>query len=213
MCDADVLADLNRYVGVAVAALGAAVIAPGGTSHIWRSITGWLRRRRDQLMALLARWLPFLRSRRNVRSVDAVGVAVAGAATASASAWVWSPNAPVDERIELLRQRIDDLSGRISDVRQQLHKETQAAAEALRALEAAWRAEIGALRQLIEEQEQRSAVIDARGLPVVVIGIALVGIPDELASIPYGVGCAVPFLAVGIALVVGVVSWRGTPRP
>ena len=44
------------------------------------------------------------------------------------------------------------------------------------------------LRLLVEEKERESAQIDARALPVVGFGILLSGIPEELASISFGLG-------------------------
>jgi hypothetical protein len=45
--------------------------------------------------------------------------------------------------------------------------------------------ETAKLGRLLEEREQESARIDARGLPVVGFGILLSGVPDELAAIPF----------------------------
>jgi len=66
------------------------------------------------------------------------------------------------------------------------------------------RAETAELRRLLEEREHRAARIDARGLPVVVLS----GIPDQLASIPYGIGWVAPVLGIATAVAAGVPAWR-----
>jgi hypothetical protein len=57
------------------------------------------------------------------------------------------------------------------------------------------------LRLLVEEKERESAQIDARALPVVGFGILLSGIPEELASIPFGLGWIFLIVDVGACIV------------
>jgi hypothetical protein len=106
------LSDLNRYVGVVLAVVGSIVVAPSGAVLLWRSVTDWLRQRKNQLRGQLARFLLFLRRDVTINAGTATGGASAvGSATATVSARAWHPNAPVDERIEALRQHITELEG------------------------------------------------------------------------------------------------------
>jgi hypothetical protein len=66
--------------------------------------------------------------------------------------------------------------------------------------------------RLLEEREQESARIDARGLPVVGFGILLSGVPDELAAIPFPFGWALPAVGVGAAAVAIGHWWRERRR-
>jgi len=146
-----------------------------------------------------------LRRNVNVQGVTAsIGIGLGSVGTLTVSGRAWHPTAPVDERIDALHQHITEVEGLLNEVSQQLSQETSKRERALAELEAGLRAETAELRRLLEEREHRAARIDARGLPVVVLS----GIPDQLASIPYGIGWVAPVLGIATAVAAGVPAWR-----
>jgi hypothetical protein len=212
MNDPSLLSDLNRYVGVALAVVGSVVVAPRGTVLLWRSVTDWPPQRKQQLRGQLARFLPFWRRDVTIHAASAGGVSAFGSATATVSARAWHPNAPVDERIEVLRQHITELEGRLNEVTGKLREETASREQVVTELKRTLEEKTAELHRLVQEKERENAQIDARGLPIVGSGILLSGIPDVLASIPFGLGWMVPILGVGLIVVVVAVAtvhwWR-----
>jgi hypothetical protein len=149
----------------------------------------------------LARWLPFLRQHTNIVLGEA---AMSADSLMTASGRVWSPHASVDERIELLRQHFEDLERRVGQAETTIEDVRSSSAAGDQAL---W-AETAALRQLHREQEQHSAALDARGLPVAALGITFGAIPQEVADLPYHLGLVANFVAIAITTIVGVQTWR-----
>ena len=199
------LSDLNRYVGVALAVVGSVVVAPSGTVLLWHSTTDLLRQRKHQLRDQLARFLPFLRRDGTVHAASATGGASAfGIITATVSGRAWQPDAPVNERIEALRQHIIEIEGWLNEVTRKLTEETASREQVVAELRQTLEEKTAELRRLIEDKERESAQIDARALPAVGFGILLNGIPEELASIPFGLGWIFPILGAGFA-VAGIV--------
>ncbi len=210
MNDLGLLSDLNRWVGVVIALVGSFVVAPSGAVLLWRSATDWLRQRKHQLRSQLARFLPFLRRDVTIHATSAAGAAsgALGSLTATGSGRAWHPDEPVDERIDALRQHITEVEGRLNEVIRKLREETasreQLGAELTRTLQE----KTVELRRLGEEKERESAQIDARGLPVVGFGILLSGVPEKLATVPFGLGWMFPILGLGAAATAIAHAWR-----
>ncbi len=214
MDDPSLLSDVNRWVGVAIAGIGTVIVSPDGARLLWGSATEWMRQREAQVRGRLARFLPFLRRPQTIHPESGGSTASVSVATVTASGRAWHPTAPVDERIEALRRHITEVEGRLNDVIGQLREETASRERVVAELERTMKAETAELRLLLDEQERQTALIDARGLPVVGFGILLSGVPDELASIPYGVGWLLPLVGSVVAVRVAMHSWRGRhPRP
>jgi hypothetical protein len=131
-------------------------------------------------------------------------VSAFGSITATVSARAWHPDAPVDERIEALRQHITEIEGRLNEVTRKLREETGSREQVLAELKRTLEEKTAELRRLGEEKERESAQIDARALPAVGFGIPLSGIPEELASFPFGLGWTFPILGAGFT-VAGIV--------
>jgi len=128
--------------------------------------------------------------------------------TATGTVGSWDPSAPVDERIEALHQQITKVDGRLDGVLHELRQEVADRKRVVAELQQNLGAQNAELRGLLEEDKRRSALTDARGLPVVAFGILLSGVPDELASIPYGVGWLLPALGIFFSVVAVVPAWR-----
>jgi len=206
------LVDVTRCVGVAVALLGSLVVAPGGVRHLVSTWTGWSGRQRRRVRRQAARFLPFLREHATVSArAVAASAGIAVSAEVAGSITVWKPNAPVDERIELLRGRILELEGMIRGAEFAIRQESNDRRSQVAALENAFAEEVNKLRQLIDEHHEQAAAIDGRGLPLIGMGILLSGIPDILARAPYGFGWSFPALGVLSALTV-VHGWLRSKR-
>ena len=222
---AELLADVNRWVGVLAAMVGAVIAAPSGARELVTSTWRWLQRRGNQVHHHLARLLPFLRRDGTAQGTSAVGSAIATSwAVLTAEGWAWPASAPTDERIEALRKHILEVEGRLNDVRRQLRDETRAREQSVAELERKIRIEIEQLQQSIISRDRQSARIDARGLPVIAAGIFLSGVPDQLAHFLYPLGWLWVFIVVTVCMVVSISAWRavhaeqrlrqiGSPQP
>jgi hypothetical protein len=208
------LSDVNRWVGVSMALVGAFVVAPSGTTELFESAWRWLEKTGRQALSQLARLLRFRKQDVNVVAPSAGVMSSSNvSATLTAAGRVWNPTAPLDERIAALRQHIVDVEGKVNEASQQLRQETSDRQRDLAKLQETLHTEIAEIRRLIADEERQSVLIDARGLPVLALGILLSGIPDELASIPLYLGWLFP--VGGVTLAVRAVSplLRGWFRP
>ena len=122
-----------------------------------------------------------------------------GAVTLASSGRAWHPTAPVDERIEALRKHITDVEGHLNHTAEMLRQETSKRAEAIARLDTARKHDLAELRRLLDEKDRDTALIDARGLPVIGLGILLSGVPAELAAIPWHLGWLFPVIGIGAA--------------
>ena len=126
---------------------------------------------------------------------------------------VWTSDAPIDERIELLRQRISDLEGEVSELRDEVRTANAATGKAIANLEASIQQETEALRALLEEERRAAARIDSRGLPLIAAGVFLSGVPDDLARLPWHLGLAVLGLGLLVLVIVAGPLVRRTAKP
>jgi hypothetical protein len=200
--------DANRWVGVGIALVGCLVVAPAGTGLLWHTAAGWTHQRGHQLRGRLARVLPFLRRDATIRPNTVSAVAAVATATVTVSGRVWTPSAPVDERIEALRQHIAEVEGRLNEITSKLNAEREARERAVAELKQTLKEETAALCRQLEERERDSARIDARGLPVIGLGVLLSGVPDELASLPIGLGWLFPVVGLGAVVAAVQGAWR-----
>lgn len=202
MDELSLLADVNKWVGVSIALVGSFVVAPDGGRLLWGSLGTTLRRQGNRARATLARMLPFLRRDATARPATiGVTASVPQATAVTSSGRAWRPTAPVDERIEALRQHITEVEGRLNTTAGLLRQETSDRAAAVAELDRTLKADLAELRRLLDEKDRDAALIDARGLPVIGFGILLSGVPETLASIPWHLGWLFPALGVAAATV------------
>src|SRR5213078_474005 len=90
--------------------------------------------------------------------------------TVKVTGWDWPSAAPVDDRVELLRERTEWLHARIRELRDDTHRIIDAQHAELTAEIAGHPADLSAMRCELERRERAAAAIDAAGLPV--IGVA-----------------------------------------
>ncbi|RCG19104.1 hypothetical protein DQ384_38145 [Sphaerisporangium album] len=182
--EAAILTQVNKFVGVAIALIGAFIVAPDGASRILQ-ISGTRIRSRVN------------RFRRSTQKITLQGLSEEGRASDAMSVqknnYPWMSDAPIDERIETLHRYIIDLEKRLNDTMSAVSQERGAREEALTELNRTFTARLDELHRLLQEKERQTATIDARGLPVIGFGVVLSGIPEALAEIPLHVGWALPF--------------------
>lgn len=177
--------DVARWVGVVLAIVGTIVTAPDGTRRVVGECSRWLHHQARRVHGQLARWVPWLRRSQVVKVATVAGSAsVSGALSARVSGFGWDPSRPVDERIEKLRTQVLRLYDEIGRLDQGLREEKDARQRAVGELGQALRAEIRQLTDRIDEQENKASEIDARGLPVLTLGIVIGGLSEEIGRIP-----------------------------
>lgn len=212
------LLHVTRVVGVICGVTGTYIIAPGAFAELMRSTFQWLRgsgarARRVAVRALsgarnaLPPWLGKLLPRRQHKRtvVDGSG---SGEASADASVTrgfeVWEPDAPLERKIEVLRSNLQNtrawlqgLEGQVADTQTKFH--AAIAHEGKR---------VDDLLDEIRLASRRQLSLNARGLPVVAIGIVLTGVPDAIASICHQAGWIVVVLAGVLTSIAGLHAWR-----
>jgi len=129
-----------------------------------------------------------------------------------AQGWRWESGAAVEQKVELLRERTERLIEQVADLRPDLH----GAERRLEASIAALGDRIEETRTEIVEREERkdrqAASVDARGLPVLALGIILSTIPDEMSKIPGGRGWIVFAALTAVSLAFTGHTWRRVTR-
>jgi hypothetical protein len=201
-------ADIIRWVGVAVAFIGAVVVSPEGTYLLLRRAAGGLRRYARWVRSQLARWLPWLRQNVTIAVASGSGTAHATAATLTAVGRGWVPGESVEEKLDRLRREIEQLHGLLNDLRARTEERLAAHDQAIAKVGTDLEAGLESLRALHEETHQRATETDARALPVVGVGIVLSGIPQEIAALPRWAWVAVLLAAVWLAVFVAVSAAR-----
>lgn len=94
-------------------------------------------------------------------------------------AWTELPDGPVEDQIDTLRRRTDSLRESISYVRTHHGELIRTVRQHLDESNTEHREAITALQKLHDEREVRDAQIDAGGLPLIGLGILLLGLPEQ----------------------------------
>lgn len=119
------------------------------------------------------------------------------------------PDATVGHRLDLVEQWLDRLDNEVDQIGADLGTETgQRKAEDMR-LADELPSEIARLEREIEERDRESVQINARALPVVGFGIALSGVPENLAAwAPLGLATVLVGVALSIYALALVIEGR-----
>lgn len=189
LSDVAVLTTINKVVGVFLALAGAFLAVPSawgllGRAMIGPAVPGWARRALADVRAALARVLPFLRKDQTVHPATVDAGTLVERAMLQKYVGLWEPNLSIEERIEVLRKYVIVLDEHINEMVEDVYDERMAREEAIAAVRRELAAETGELRQLIDEKDGQTARMDARGLPLIAVGIALTGIPEFIAEVP-----------------------------
>jgi Flp pilus assembly protein TadB len=110
--------------------------------------------------------------------VDSVTVTESLSVVVTAARWIWKPDAPLSEQVDLLRQRTHDLQDGLMTLRND-H------AARIEGVQRDVTAQLDRQRETIDQQaheavenEQRAVRLDQDGLPLIAAGIVLTGLPD-----------------------------------
>ena len=172
-------ADWIRWAGVAMAIVGSVVAAPSGgllivqqTAAGVRSVSRWLAGKLPfRRHAVPAPGLVHGQAGIGVRfDIRAEGLAIPGAAT------------PTEEQLEMLWKEISRLHRKIGDVTEDARRRHSELAGSLQSAASELQTAHQDLRSRWEEEKRRSVHIDARGLPLIGLGILMTGVPDGLAA-------------------------------
>lgn len=210
----DLLTDVNRLIGIAVTLVGALIVAPGGGRELASRLLWALVPRRVRVaLARMLLWLhlmPATTRGRPARGRADLHINVG----LSAEGRVWPKSGSVEDRIEALREHINDVEGKARDLDQRLRAETDARQEAIERVQQRLLGELRLLKQRLEEAESATDGTDARGLPVIAFGVILTGLPEELAHLPVHIGwfVLVVFAVYTVAAIIGTVRAHRTPR-
>jgi hypothetical protein len=176
-----------RVVGYAAAAMGTCAAVPAASLRLIDHGRGVVRKMAARLLRR--------RADATVRAVTvggSVGMSAAGSVSVS-----HRTGGTVDERLARLEQRVQDLGSQQSKTAAELQQETAERRRADAEVRDYVRSEVSRLDQLLADERSTTVEIDARALPVILLGAALGGFPDVLASSPL-LGTAAVSLAVGL---------------
>ena len=179
------LADWVRRVGVVAAVFGTAVAAPEGTARLWRWITGPVRWAWRKIRPGLARYLPFLRRSATAYPKAANGAAAVGTAGVRATGFTWNPDAPLEDQVRLLRDRMIEFHALIFTETDKARQEAREGDAKLRQMIEQHAGELRALHEAHQAAhvvaQRQAARVDARGVVLLGLGVVMTGVPDGLA--------------------------------
>jgi hypothetical protein len=204
-----------HYAGALLALLAFAATAPDVTrlfaNRLWQATLQRLLR----LRGWVARWIPALRRDATVHAVTARGVTVIPAVEASGTVHVaWSSGGTIEEQLEAVRQRIDGLERTAADLSAAVRKIQREAGRALAEATETLRQEISGVHAALDARDYKTADLNARGLPIILLTVTLGAVPEAVWcgwSWPWawlaGLAC------LGFAVIRTLDIWRGQGRP
>ncbi|MCZ9880537.1 hypothetical protein [Arthrobacter sp. B2a2-09] len=187
--DALLLEELIKWTGIGVALAGAILTSPDGTRRLVRGL--WL-------------WIQKVFLRRVPQPAHNATVTMESHLTGRDSLTaelMWGPDSPLDHRIEILRGRIEGLKAELTDMKSELGGRLNVHDQILAQLSADIDETRRMLHTRIDISEEKSAQIDAFGLPIIGLGILLSGVPQELAAVAW---LGVPLTAFSIVMTIAV---------
>jgi hypothetical protein len=190
--------DFIRWVGVAVAVVGAILATPDGVASVWR----WVTQRHGEVMALARRLL------RRPRDVNVQLGPILGTIGFGGRGYVdkwqpWLPHANVDQRIDILHKQVDILVERVDELRKQIDRAGDDLQKNIKEAETRVAKQVRELASAVRGERSQASRVDARGLGPIALGIVLTGLPDELATVAW----------VGYAFIAGSVIWVVAASP
>lgn len=188
-----------QWAGVLTAIAGAMITAPAGARRLIKSTgtrIGYAAKRAHSSIDAIWRLLRHKSEAHSATVNPPSAVALAGVGTVSVSARSWSPGASVDQRIEALHQHITDVEKDLAELKQQVSVNRADSEGRVNELRDTLKTDLAELHQMLATQRQEAASVDARGIPVIVLGVFLSGVPDHLSRFLYPLGWAWPLIAV-----------------
>lgn len=179
--NSDLLVGLNKWGGVIMALIGAVLVAPQGSQHLWERFADPLAKAVTTTRGKVRKWLGLTKDVDVV--VDPPTVPFKGASKLSTDGEVpWRDDFTDDEKVQWLRNRIERVQQDWNSRAEELEAADKGLRDDLNELRLRAFGEIGRLQKLIDAIEAQAVKIDATGLPPIVAGIFLTGVPDELSK-------------------------------
>ena len=200
-------ADVIRWVGIILGVIGTVVAASNGAVWISSRFVVHLSALLRWLRFHLARWLPFLRRSALVVPLTATVTASSEGSAVLTVARLWDPNAPAELKVDVLHEHIEKLERQIDEIQKHLSERHARLDQKVDALTGKLQKETFALRRRLDNEQQEAARVDARGLPLIGLGVVLSSVPDGLAQV-----AAVGWLLVAGAGVIAMVVVRSSLR-
>jgi hypothetical protein len=202
----DLVENVTRWLGVAIAILGSLVINPAATETWFRQHVRRLTRLRRNVRAFLARFIPALRQDINVQVGTVTGAAMMPNVTMSARGLVgWGQGATVDEKIDLLDKRTTAMFKELGELQAKIAKAEQQLQNALAEAIGQLRREARDIMAALDAFKEETVHSGARALPVIVVGVVVAGLAPDADWPPLWVSYAV-LVAVSVWAVRA--SWR-----
>jgi hypothetical protein len=158
--------DFIRWVGVAVAVVGAVLATPDGVASVWR----WVKQRHGKMMALARRLL------RRPRDVTVQLGPILGTIGFGGRGYVdqwqpWLPQANVDQRIDILHKQVDILVERVGELRKQIDRAGDDLQKNIKDAEVRVAKQVRELASDVRGERGQASRVDARGLGPIALGI------------------------------------------
>jgi hypothetical protein len=98
----------------------------------------------------------------------------------------WDATAPLDERLDWLRSRVDDLQNQISTEAAERRKLGSELRQSVSALASQHARDVADIRRTLDAMAREAAGLDARAFLIVPFGIILTGLPDSVVKTAVG---------------------------
>ncbi len=185
-------ADWVRWTGMAVGVAGALVVAPRAPGHICRAAVKWGQRTARKVFG-----------KRPVRHQTSAHQGIHGEGSVNGEGVKGPPLNPSTEQLmEYLLEQVAKNRDQIRALERKQERDHGAVTQEVAELTAELRRSDQALRRLREQDKAEDDQVDARGLPLIALGIILTVIPDGLADVVPGLGVAL--IVVSWLLILGL---------
>lgn len=174
----ELLAAVNKWGGVAMAFIGACIVAPAAVKHKLEPI--------GRAALAVKTWVLKVtrRSKPVHKSVHVGDLLLSGEGTlTSVLEAPWKDDVPNEEKIAWLHKQLLHVKNDVELKTKRLNEADNELREQISELEQRTSPEIEKLQTKLAEQEALAVQIDSAGLPPIVAGIILTGVPDELSHI------------------------------
>ena len=169
-----------RVVGAVAGIAGTWVTGSDGWRLVWREAMRLVCKARVWLARF--RWLRFLKPEPIAAAISpASEVSAAGRATWDVHRRAWDPTASVSAKLQWLRKNVDAIETDLNSLRKALSDETEQRSAAIRQVRSELSEDLTELRRVVAETERRTVEVDARGLPLIAIGLAFTALPDVIS--------------------------------
>lgn len=176
----ELLEGFNKVGGVVMAFIGAVLVAPQGSKHIWARTTKPFADAASAVRNLSLRFLG--RSRSVTINVPSINVPISVGHPSVSVHEPWMNGYTLDQKVKWLKDRVERIESDWRARAANLDEVDQQAKRELKNLERRAFDEIARLQAQINEIESSAVQIDATGLPPIVAGIFLTGVPEDLAT-------------------------------